>query len=388
MLKKSAKWDKWLWRGQPGGTGHLSADVSCGLETLMSSGPASSVPWVEGLTKKETGHDCQPFLGTRELCGFFVCNFSHLFFLWSLGSLALQKKKNLTYILNRAKEMVQWVECLLCKYKDLSWEPLHPQIPRTRRKKQDSPRTQASLLVQVQWESMSHRKKWREPPDGDCGLQIHMLRLLTTSSYSQPPPHTQEMHGQPAFIRHPGGQYPKQGWKDVSIALEMYKGQTRDPRAWPLKFWRRSRREENGRKSYSTSETSLQNPKLKPRPVDLALSFAASHLISSRPHSSFSSEACEVLVMPPAMAAPGMPGAPSWTWVIPYLCSSHHFDPVHSQSHTHNERGPGDCDTSQRHRCLEGSTHRYLGGGVTQRGRIFLFNFHFQNYPIRLGNGY
>lgn len=51
-----------------GETGHLSTNVSCGLETLMSSGPVSSVPWVEGLTKKETGNDCQPFLGTKESC--------------------------------------------------------------------------------------------------------------------------------------------------------------------------------------------------------------------------------------------------------------------------------------------------------------------------------
>lgn len=126
--------------------------------------------------------------------------------------------------------------------------------------------------------------KWRETPDGDCGPQIQMLRLLTTSSHSQPPPHTQEMTGQPAFIRHPGGQYLKQGRKGVNIVLEMYKEQTRDSRARPLKGSSedRSRREENGRKSYSTSETSLQNPKLKPRPADPALSFGASLLVFLR----------------------------------------------------------------------------------------------------------
>lgn len=48
----------------------LSADVSCGLETLMSfrMGPAFSVPSVEGLSEKETSHVCQPFLGTKERC--------------------------------------------------------------------------------------------------------------------------------------------------------------------------------------------------------------------------------------------------------------------------------------------------------------------------------
>lgn len=51
-------------------------------------GPAFSVPSVEGLTEKETSHVCQPFLGTKEMRG---CNFSDVFFLWSLGSLALQK---------------------------------------------------------------------------------------------------------------------------------------------------------------------------------------------------------------------------------------------------------------------------------------------------------
>ena len=60
-------------------------------------------------------------------------------------------------------------------------------------------------------------------------------------SESSPPPrtlnhhHSQERAGQPAFIRHPGGQYPKQGRKRMSSVLEMYKEQTRDPRAWPLK---------------------------------------------------------------------------------------------------------------------------------------------------------
>lgn len=48
--------------------------------------------------------------------------------------------KNMSYVLHLAKEMVQWVQCLLCKDEDLSWDPLHPYNPRTRRKKQEGPR--------------------------------------------------------------------------------------------------------------------------------------------------------------------------------------------------------------------------------------------------------
>lgn len=72
----------------------------------------------------------------------------------------------------------------------------------------------------------------------------------------------------------------------------------------------------------------------------------------------------------PAKAPLGTPRSPFLTYVIPYPCSSHHFGPVHSQSHTRSGRGPGDCGKFQRHRCLEGSTHWYLGGGITKRGRF------------------
>lgn len=138
--------------------------------------------------------------------------------------------------------------------------------------------------------------KWRETPDGDCGPEIQMLRLLTTSSHSQPPPHTQEMARQPAFIRHPGGQYPKQGRKGVNIVLEMYKEQTRDSRAWPLKG---SSEDSQGGKKMAGSHTA---PQKHPSGTPSSSPDLRTRLFPLGPHSSFSSEACVVLVMPPAMA--------------------------------------------------------------------------------------
>lgn len=47
----------------------------------------------------------------------------------------------------------------------------------------------------------------------------------------------------------------------------------------------------------------------------------------------------------------------------PYLCSSRHFCPIHSRSHTHSGTDRGGCGKFQRHRYSEESTHQYLGEG-------------------------
>ena len=63
----------------------------------------------------------------------------------------------------------------------------------------------------------------------------------------------------------------------------------------------------------------------------------------------------------PATGSPGMPKSRSPCEWKPYLCSSHHFCPVHSRSHIHSGTGQGGCGKFQKHRCSEESTHRCLG---------------------------